>query len=69
MNIGTVDIYHFIPVSLTLSLLGGHKVSAKQHLWSHFLAHFSTDQYEISYDVEAIQIIIIIIIIIIILFL
>ena len=29
MFVGTIDFYHFIPLSLTLTLAGGHKVSAK----------------------------------------
>ena len=32
MQIGIIDFYHFIPFSLTLTLPGGHKVSAKQNL-------------------------------------
>ena len=35
---GTIDFYHFIPLSLTLSVPGGHKVNAKQNL----LVSFST---------------------------
>ena len=46
--IGTIDFYHFIPFSWTLSLPGGHKVSAKQNLFTSFLAHFSSDQDEIG---------------------
>ena len=49
MLIGTLDFYHFTPLSLTLTFTGGHKVSTK-----HFLAHFSTDQNEICFGVEAI---------------
>ena len=30
--IGTVDIYYFIPLSMALTFLGSHKVSAKQNL-------------------------------------
>ena len=30
--IGTIDFYIFIPLSLTLTLPGGHKISAKQNL-------------------------------------
>ena len=36
MLIGNIDFYHFIPLSLTLTLLGGHKVSAKQNLLAAF---------------------------------
>ena len=32
MHIGTIDFYHFIPLSVALTLAGGHKVSAKQNL-------------------------------------
>ena len=34
---GTIDFYHFIPLSLTLTLSGGYKVSAEQN----FLATLS----------------------------
>ena len=34
--IGTIDFYHFIPLSVTLTLLGGHKVSAKENLLALF---------------------------------
>ena len=54
MLIGTIDFYHFIPRSRTLTLPTGHKVSAKQTSWLHFLTHFSTDQDEMYYGVEAI---------------
>ena len=54
MFIGTIDLYHFIPLSLTLTLAGGHKVSAKQNIWLHVLAQFSTDQDETWCCVEAI---------------
>ena len=32
MLIGTIDFYHFILLSLTLTLDGGHKIDAKQNL-------------------------------------
>ena len=32
MLIGMIDFYHFIPLSLILTLPGDHKVSAKQNL-------------------------------------
>ena len=44
MLIGTIDFHHFIPLLLTLTALAGHKVSAKQTSWLHFLAHFPTDR-------------------------
>ena len=34
--IGTIGFYHFIPLSLTLTLPGGHKVSTKQNLLASF---------------------------------
>ena len=36
MFLGTIDFNHFIPLSLTLTLPGGHKVSAKQNLLASF---------------------------------
>ena len=36
MLIGTMDFCHFIPLSLTLTLPGGHKVSTKQNLLASF---------------------------------
>ena len=36
MLIGTIDFYHLIPLSLTLTLPGGHKVSAKQNLLASY---------------------------------
>ena len=36
MHIGTIDFYHFIPFSLTLTSPGGHKVSAKKYLLPEF---------------------------------
>ena len=38
--------HHFIPLSVTLTLAGVHKISAKQNLWV-FLAHFSNDHNEV----------------------
>ena len=38
--IGTIDFYHFILLSLTLTLPGGHKVSAKQILLASFSCTF-----------------------------
>ena len=34
--IGTIDFYHFVMLSLTLTLSGDHKVSTKQHLLASF---------------------------------
>ena len=61
MLIGTICFYHFTPLSLTLILVGGHKLSsrlcaklsAKQNL--HFLAHFLVDQDEIWSELETIS--------------
>ena len=36
MLIGTIDYYHFTPLSVTLSLAGGFKVKAKQNLLASF---------------------------------
>ena len=46
MLLGIVHFYHFLPLSLTLTLPGGHKVSTKQNLLASFLTHFSADQGE-----------------------
>ena len=35
-SICTINFYHFIPLSLTLTLPGGHKVSTKQNLLASF---------------------------------
>ena len=34
---GTIDIYHFVPLSLNLTLPGSHKVTARKTYWLHFL--------------------------------
>ena len=56
MLIGTICFYHYIPISLTLSLTlpGGTRSAQSKISWLHFLAHFSTDQDETPCDVEAI---------------
>ena len=36
MLAGTIDLYHFILLSLTLTLAGGHKISIKQNLLASF---------------------------------
>ena len=53
--IGTIHFYHSIPLSVPLTLFGGHKSAKSKTSWLHFLAHFSTDQDEIWYGVEAVQ--------------
>ena len=57
MLIGTIDLNHFIPLPLTLTLPGGHKISTQQNVWLHFLTHthFLSDQDEIWCGDEAIQ--------------
>ena len=42
MLTGTIDFYHFILLSLTLTLPGGHKVSAKRNLLASFSSVFSS---------------------------
>ena len=54
--IGIIDIYHFIPHSLTLTLAEGHNVSSKQNLQALFSRKFSTDHYDIWCDVETNQV-------------
>ena len=39
MLIGTIYVCHFAPLSLTLTLPGGHKVSAKQNILASFFSH------------------------------
>ena len=51
MLIGTS--YHFVPLSLTLTLLGGHKVSAKQNLLALFSHKLFIDQDETWYSDQA----------------
>ena len=41
MLVGTIDFYHCIPLSLTLTWPRGHKVSTNQNLGFIFFAHFS----------------------------
>ena len=57
MFVGTIDFY-YLPFSLTVNMAGVHKISAVLNLfsWLHFLTHFSTDQGEILYGVEAVQV-------------
>ena len=47
MVIGTVDFYHLIPLSLTLTLAGVTRSARSETCWLHFLLHFSADQNEI----------------------
>ena len=43
----TMDVNRSIPLSVTLTLAGGHKVNAKGKLLMLFSRFFSTDQNEI----------------------
>ena len=52
---GTIDLYHFRPLSLTLTLAGITRSVQSKTSWLHFLTLFSTDQDEILYGLEAIQ--------------
>ena len=51
----TIDFCHFILHSVTLTKAGGHKGSATK-CCLHFHTHFSSDQDEILYGVEAVQV-------------
>ena len=42
MPIGTISFYHFIPLSLTLTLAVDHKRQSTIS-WLHFLPHFSAE--------------------------
>ena len=53
--IGNFDFYHFILLSVTLTLHGSHKVSTKQCLLSYFSHTLSSDEDEIWSGEEAIQ--------------
>ena len=44
---GTIDFFHFVPLSLTLTLPGGRKFSAKRNILASFSHTLSTDQDEI----------------------
>ena len=46
MLIGIIEFFHLVPLSLTLTLAGGYKVSAKQDL-PLCLILFSSDQDEV----------------------
>ena len=50
MLIGTIDFYHFIPISLTLTLAGVTRSAQSKTSWIYFLAHFST-YYKMEYNV------------------
>ena len=44
MLIGTIDLYHFIPFSVTLTLAGSHKVSTNRNP----LPSFSKDTFDLT---------------------
>ena len=46
LPIGFIDLYHFIPPPVILTLAQGHKVKGKQTCWHQFHTHFSTDDDE-----------------------
>ena len=46
MLVGIIDFYHFIPLSVTLTLTGDHKTKESKTSWLHFLPDFSTNQDE-----------------------
>ena len=50
MVVGTIDFYHFIPLSLILTLAGDQKVSAKQDI----LASFSDTLQLVKVNFEAV---------------
>ena len=47
MLVGTIDFYHCIPLSLTLTLPGVTRSAEIKTYGLHFLTHFPSDQYEI----------------------
>ena len=53
MLTGTIDCYPFVPLLVALTLVEGHKVSRKE---SMLASCFPTDQDEIRYCIEAIQV-------------
>ena len=48
--IGMIDFCHFIPLSLTLTLPGGHKHSTKQRLFGFIFSH-TFDLIRMKFDV------------------
>ena len=44
LHIGTNDIYLFIPLPVTLTLVGSHKVSGKQNLFTSFSCFFQLNR-------------------------
>ena len=56
MLISTIDFYRVIPLSMTLTLTGDHKVGTKRNLLASFLALYSSDQAEMWCGVETVQV-------------
>ena len=56
MHIGTIDFYHFLPLSLTLTLSGISGSVQSKTSWLHVLPHFWTDQDEMWSGLEANQV-------------
>ena len=52
---GILDLFHFIPLSVTVTLSWSHKIGGEQNLLTVFSHAFSADQHEIKSGVEAIQ--------------
>ena len=55
MHKGIIDFYDFRPLSVFLTLAGGHNVRRIRDSLLHFLTHFSTDQVEIWCVVEVVD--------------
>ena len=46
---------HFTSVSVSLTVVDGHRISGKQNQLAHFLVHFQINQDEVCFCVEAVQ--------------
>ena len=44
MLIGTIDFYHFEPISLALAFPGVTRSAQSKTYWLHFVAHLSSEQ-------------------------
>ena len=51
MLIGTFDFYYFIPLSLTLTLYEGRKVSTKQNLFIGYIFSHTFHLIRLKFDV------------------
>ena len=56
LHIDTIDVYQFISLLVTFTLVGGLKVSGKQNLFASYLKHLSTVQTEIWRGDKAVQV-------------